>query len=451
MWRMTTSSIASTFAWFDSTNPSSRQTQEPKEEVDALPQFLTVGENASAPTGKDVPLSSAGVTFQGGDSHSFLSPTAPISVTELTEYLEPFASYFKRSEGRQSLERHLTGLLIDINRKNGEQIAHAVAGTNSQRLQALLTELQWDATAMNERRVRQLIREATTRGGILVCGETEMLKQGSSSVGVARQYVDSLEKIKNCQLILSCQYVDAAFSWPINARLYLPQEWLRDTARCQRARIPEESRTFLSKADIVLSLLDEATRLDVPYRGIATSAAYGSESSFLLGLEQREVTYLVAVPEEFEIQVARRKSPMVASAKESLAKLAESAWQPLSWPRSTGYGSRSLWTRVMCWRKTSEGQGSFGWLVGERPLGGQASGMRYYFTNANLQTPLSALARLAKRTIRVEEFYRFAKSDLGWNHYEGRLWHGFYRHTLLVFLAYSFLLRLRFGRADRRG
>lgn len=447
---MTTSTTASTFAWLDSTDLGRGQTQEPQGEFDALPQFLPPSGNVSAPLYKEVLPSSDGVTAQGGDSRSFISPTAPISVAELTQYLEPFASYFKRSEGRQSLERHLTGLLIDIARKNGEQIAHAVAGTNSQRLQALLTELQWDAAAVNKQRVRQLVREATTRGGILVCGETEMLKQGSSSVGVARQYVDSLEKIKNCQLILSCQYVDAAFSWPINARLYLPQEWVRDAARCQRARIPEESRTFLSKADIVLSLLDEATHLGVPYRGIATSAAYGSESTFLAGLEQRGATYLVAVPDEFEVQVARRKSPMVESAKESLAKLAESAWQPLSWPRSTGYGDRSLWARVMCWRKTSEGQGSFGWLIGERPLGGQVGGIQFYFTNANPQTPLSAIARLAKRTTRVEEFYRFAKIDLGWSHYEGRLWHGFYRHTLLVFLAYSFLLLLRSWRNDGR-
>jgi SRSO17 transposase len=372
-----------------------------------------------------------------------VNSVAPIAVAELTHYLAQFSSYFKRSEGRQSLERYLTGLLIHIDRKNSEQIAHAIAGTNSQRLQALLTELQWDDAAVNEQRVRQLVQEATTRGGILVCGETEMQKQGSSSVGVAHQYVDALGRVKNCQLILSWQYVDAAFSWPINAQLYLPQEWTRDVARCQRARIPEESRTFLSKSDIVLSMLDEAVRWGVPYRGIATTAAYGSESVFLAGLEQRGATYLVAVPEEFEVQVARRRSHIVESAEAIFAKLADGAWQPLSWPRSTGYGGRSLWARVMCWRMTPKGQGSFGWIVGERPLDGRAGATRYYFTNANTHTSLSAIARLAKRTIRAEEFYRFAKSDLGWNHYEGRLWHGFHRHTLLVFLAYSFLLLLR--------
>jgi SRSO17 transposase len=90
-----------------------------------------------------------------------------------------------------------------------------------------------------------------------------------------------------------------------------------------------------------------------------------------------------------------------------------------------------------------EGVAAFGWLVAERSLNGRRSPVRYYFTNANPQTPLNTLARLAKRTLRIDEFYQFAKSDLGWSDYEGRLWHGLHRHALLVFLAYSFLLSLR--------
>lgn len=437
---MTISPAASNSVWRASTDSGSEQLQQ---EFDALLQLLAPAATTNAASDPRGSSSRSGAHPQARELRSLISPMTPISMAELTAYLQQFAFHFKRSEGRQSLERHLTGLLIDIDRKNGEQIAHAVAGTNSQRLQALLTELQWDAAALNFQRVQQLVREATTRGGILVCGETEMQKQGSSSVGVARQYVDALGRIKNCQLLLSWQYIDAAFSWPINAQLYLPQEWTRDAARCQRACIPEESRAFLSKSDVILNLLDEATTVGVPYRSVATAAAYGSESTFLTGLEQRGITYLVAIPEEFEVQVARRKSPTVESAKALISKLAESAWQPISWPRSTGYGGRSLWARVMGWRMTPEGQASFGWLVGERPLSRQSEMTKYYFTNAHPQVSLSGIARLAKRTMRVEEFYDFAKNDLGWNHYEGRLWHGFHRHTLLVFLAYSFLLLLQ--------
>jgi SRSO17 transposase len=370
----------------------------------------------------------------------------PIPVADIRRYLAQFAKHFRRSEGRESLERHLIGLLSDIERKNEEQIAHALADTNSQRLQALLTELRWDAEAVNEMRVQQLIHEATGRGGTLVCGETEMQKQGQSSVGVARQYVDALGKVKNCQLVVSWQYVDSAFSWPVNARLFLPQEWVTDAQRGQRARVPERERVFFSKAEIALRLLDEATMWGVPYRQVVTSASYGSDPLFLEGLDRRKIEYLVAAPEEFAVQVARRRDPSGEPAYDIIERLSGDAWQPMPWSRSRGLGKRSVWARAMGWRATPAGPGAFGWLVAERSLSDEREPVRYYFTNTNVQTSLNTLVRMARRTQNLDEFYRFAKTDLGWNQYEGRLWHGFHRHTLLVFLAASFLTQYHEGR-----
>src|SRR6266852_3138884 len=131
-----------------------------------------------------------------------LKKVQPLPLVEVTEYLSPFAPHFKRSEGRESLERHVTGLLADIDCKNGEQIALAVAGTNSQRLQALLTELQWDAGAVNEQRVQQLNREATAGGGVLIVDDTGMPTQGTGSVGVAWQYSGTLGKVANCHVVV---------------------------------------------------------------------------------------------------------------------------------------------------------------------------------------------------------------------------------------------------------
>jgi hypothetical protein len=48
---------------------------------------------------------------------------------------EPFAPLFRRSTSRASVERSLTGLLTDLERKNGATIAAAVAGTSTDRLQ----------------------------------------------------------------------------------------------------------------------------------------------------------------------------------------------------------------------------------------------------------------------------------------------------------------------------
>jgi len=110
---------------------------------------------------------------------------------------------------------------------------------------------------------------------------------------------------------VSCQYADTRFSWPVNVRLYLPESWTQDEARCQRAQVPEEMRSFATKPEIALALLDEADRWSVPYRAITADSAYGGNLTFLAGLESREKLYVVGVPCDFGVQVARRASAEV--------------------------------------------------------------------------------------------------------------------------------------------
>ena len=50
---------------------------------------------------------------------------------DLATYLAPFAPLFRRSTSRASVERYLTGLRTDLERKNCDTIAAAVAGTST--------------------------------------------------------------------------------------------------------------------------------------------------------------------------------------------------------------------------------------------------------------------------------------------------------------------------------
>ncbi len=378
-----------------------------------------------------------------------LKKVQPVPLAEVAAYLAPFAAHFKRSEGRESLERHVTGLLADIDCKNGEQIALAVAGTNSQRLQALLTELQWDAGAVNEQRVQQLNREATAGGGVLIVDDTGMPTQGTGAVGVAWQYSGTLGKVANCHVVVSCQYADARYSWPVNVRLYLPESWTQDKARCQRAQVPEEA-TFATKPEIALTLVDEADQWGVPYEAITADAAYGGNLAFLAELEQRQKLYVMAVPCDFGVPVARRAGAEVAQAETGLRPLPKRAWRTIHWRQGSRGSLRKKFVRVRCWRASAEGRGVYGWLIGERPARGQEGEWKYYFSNAGLRASLKALVRIAHHRYPVEQFYQEAKGELGWDQYEGRRWHGFHRPALLVCLAYSFLVLLR-ARHHRRG
>jgi SRSO17 transposase len=122
---------------------------------------------------------------------------------EISAFLEPFAPLFRRSQSRHSLERYVTGLLTDLDRKNCDTtIAAAVAGTSTERLQHLLTDADWDSQKLDGARVKSLSARSP-KGGILVLDDTSFPKQGKSSVGVARQYCGAVGKRANCQVVLS--------------------------------------------------------------------------------------------------------------------------------------------------------------------------------------------------------------------------------------------------------
>src|SRR4030095_15898895 len=78
---------------------------------------------------------------------------SPDTLPELTTYLAPFAPLFRRSSSRASVERYLTGLLTDLERKNCDTIAAAVAGTSTERLQYVLPAAAWEPTLVAQQRV----------------------------------------------------------------------------------------------------------------------------------------------------------------------------------------------------------------------------------------------------------------------------------------------------------
>src|SRR2546428_13398832 len=105
----------------------------------------------------------------------------PASLPELDEFLVTFQVRFRRPEGEAALERSLTGLRTALPTKNGDTMAEAVPGTREQRLQELLTTMQWDEPDLNRQRVAKMIGQATVGPGGLPFGGTGIGKQGKGS------------------------------------------------------------------------------------------------------------------------------------------------------------------------------------------------------------------------------------------------------------------------------
>ena len=241
------------------------------------------------------------------------------SPPEFLAFLRPFADLFYRSEGRWAMNRYLVGLMAPIPRKNCEQIAAAVAGIKAQELQALLTDIPWDYSQMDRRRVDLLLKQATGGNGVVVFDDTGIPKQGDDSVGVARQYSGTLGKVGNCQITVTCRYADPGYTWPVAGRLYLPEAWAKDEARRTKAKVPEEVK-FQTKVEIALALLDLTKAWGVPHEAVTADSNYGDNPNFLAGLESRHEPYVVAVAKDFTVRLpaelakARQEAPLSARA-----------------------------------------------------------------------------------------------------------------------------------------
>src|SRR5262249_32218495 len=106
-------------------------------------------------------------------------PSTPLP--ELAEFLEPFRVHFRRSEGRQSLERSLSGLPTEHPDKNCDPLAQIVPGTSEQRLQGLLTTIDWEEDDLNRQRVETMTRLPSEGDGVLIFDATGFAKQGRCS------------------------------------------------------------------------------------------------------------------------------------------------------------------------------------------------------------------------------------------------------------------------------
>src|SRR4051795_1944133 len=184
-----------------------------------------------------------------------LAPGQPLPALE--EFLRPFRVHFARSEATHALERYLTGMFTEHPNKNCDTIAQVVPDTSEQSLQGLLTAMLWDEDDLNRQRVQGLLALPTEGDAALIFDDTGFAKQGKCSAGVARQYSGTLGKVGNCQVTVNCHYAERTLAWPVASRLYLPQQWARDPARRETARVPEDI-TFQTKPEIALDLLDRA-------------------------------------------------------------------------------------------------------------------------------------------------------------------------------------------------
>lgn len=351
----------------------------------------------------------------------------------LDDFLQHFEDFFLRSETRSKMQLYVRGLLADVERKNGWQLAEAVGLNDPHPLQRLLNEAKWDADDVLQRN-RHIGLEQVSGPGVFVIDESGFVKKGHESAGVQRQYCGRIGKVDNCQVGVFVTYATPHGSVLLDRRLYLPKAWCDDEPRREKAAIPE-TVSFRTKPQLARDMLEQLWSEGVNARYVTGDTLYGNSSSLRAFLAKNEQAYV--------LQIGSNHCVRVAGARLSLREIAEQTpvepWESMSFTTSEKGPLWYQWRRLRIEMPT-DGLGEQ-WLVLRRAPDAPHD-VDFFVSNAGIDVSLAELAAAASMRHEIEHVFEETKSELGLADYEVRTWHGWYRHITLCILAHTWLTLL---------
>ena len=277
-------------------------------------------------------------------------PDVSVSRAEITSvrgrlrsYQARYAPFFGRRELRGHARTYLQGLLSDEPRKSVERMVLRLRGAdaNAVRTQQLfLRQARWDDApilAAHRALVAATLGEAE---GVLAIDGTDIPKDGSESVGVARQYCGQLGKQANCQAAVFAAYLGCGAAALVDRRLYLNQAWVSGASHAVRRRrtgVPADT-PFRSKPQLALDMLTAlVAEGSLPQRWVTCDEGFSLSHAFLDGVADLGLGYLAEVART-QVWTARPQTggfpsrPVFSAPPQEVGTVADqlppAAWRP---------------------------------------------------------------------------------------------------------------------------
>lgn len=362
---------------------------------------------------------------------------------------------------------YVSGQLSDLDRKSVEPIAKR-ASVPPRTLQEFLSLLAWDHAKMRDRLQQIVVGEHGGPHRVGLIDETSFVKKGSKTPGVQKQWCGHLGKVENCVVTVHLGYTQGNFQCLLDGELFLPESWHEDRERCRRAGIPDEV-VYRPKWQIALELYDRARTNGVGFEWLTFDEYYGGKPGFLRALSQRQQNYVAEVPKNVvgwlkrpEIATrtyGREHGPRLRAGTPAPKRLDQLLNTPLlrdqPWTRyrlDDREQGPSVWEvkHVAIWLKNEDGLPGerMHLLVARHVL--REGEVKYFLSNAPADTATETLLLVALTRHRVERCFQDQKSELGLDHYEGRIYIGLIRHLILTCVSYLFLAKTVLSRRGEK-
>ena len=131
---------------------------------------------------------------------------------------------------------YLQGILSDVARKNGWQLAEQAGETRPDGMQRRLRNAVWDEDGVRDELRKYVLERLGDEHAIAAIDETSFPKSGDKSAGVAPQYCGTTKQVENCQVGVFLSYISPLGHTLLDRELYLPRHWVEDGPRCKRGR-----------------------------------------------------------------------------------------------------------------------------------------------------------------------------------------------------------------------
>jgi SRSO17 transposase len=386
----------------------------------------------------------------------------------LVEFCDRYTHHFV-GQGRNSVghaRHYLSGLLGTQRRKNIETIENDVSGSDYQGMEQFISSSPWKHQSLLDDvacDANELLGDGREAG--LYIDESSFLKKGASSVGVQRQWSGRAGKVENCQVgVFACLGRECDFAL-VDFRLFLPESWTGDPARCEKARIPEGQRSYKAKWRQALEMVAHARENGVGFGWVGVDSLYGHNNQFINALEDAGERFMADVRKDYriwtecpELEVPTR--PASQRGKHYKRARLKDPGQKQQHLRVDEYVEANFGARhrLVSYRQGSKGELCAGiWAVDVWVWEGRWSGpprkrrlvvrqdeageFKYSLTNLPGAQSWKRLAYVQGQRFWIEHAFHEAKSQLGMAQYQVRVWNGWHHHMALVALATVFMAR----------
>jgi SRSO17 transposase len=386
---------------------------------------------------------------------------------KLQQFLRHFDVCFLHDSTRKHLRVYVHGQLSDLPRKSVEPIALA-AEIPPKTLQQFLTLAKWDHLLMRDRLQHLAAFHHHGSRSVGIFDETGCPKKGDKTPGVQHQYCGATGKNDNCVVTVHLALAEGQFHCLLDSELFLPEAWSQDRTRCRAAGIPE-AMVYRPKWQIALELYDIARGNRVTFSWVTFDEGYGGKPGFLHGLVERGQRFVGEVPSTLtgwveSPQTTNRPyrkrgrgrgrktprltagSPAASSLKDLLLSspvLVDQPWLP--------YHVKDTEKGPMVW----ETKRTTIVLKDENDLPGLRLEMivarnvlhrekiKYFLSDAPPETSTEPLLLVGFTRWRVERSFEDSKTELGFDHWEGRSYLGLKRHLTISAVSYLMLADVR--------